>query len=64
MKEQDIINFENEIRNICEKYETKMSHAGLVGVLTVVKHLYLDAQLANFKEEETGSSPLPQEVKK
>ncbi len=62
MKEQDIVDFENEIRKACEKYETKMPHAALVGVLTVVKHLYLDAQLENFKEKEDegGSSPKPQ----
>lgn len=65
MKEQDITDFESEIRKVCEKYETKMAHAALVGVLTVVKHLYLDAQLDNFKEKEDegGSSPKPQEAK-
>ncbi len=65
MKEQDIVDFESEIRKVCERYEAKMAHAALVGVLTVVRHLYLDAQLDNFKEKEEkgGSSPLPQEAK-
>ena len=62
MREQYIVDFESEIRKVCEKYETKMPHAGFVGVLTVVKHLYLDARLENFKEkdDEGGSSPKPQ----
>lgn len=66
MKEQDIADFESEIRKVCEKYEAKMAHAALVGVLTVVKHLYLEAQLDNFEKEEEGggSSPLPQEAKR
>lgn len=45
MNEQDIVDFESEIRKVCEKYEAKMAHATLVGVLTVVRHLYLNAQL-------------------
>lgn len=65
MKEQDIVDCEIEVRKVCEKYEKKIVHAALVGILTVVKHLYLDAQLDNFKEKEDegGSSPKPQEAK-
>lgn len=62
-----IADFESEVRKVCERYEKKISHAELVGVLTVVKHLYLDAQLDNFKDEgrieKGGSSPKPQEAK-
>jgi hypothetical protein len=64
MKAQDIVDFETEIRKVCAKYEKKIAHAVLVGILTVVRHLYLDAQFEKFKEEERtippkGESPSP-----
>lgn len=64
---KDITDFESEIITVCSKYEKKMPHASLVGVLTVVAHIYMDAQLANFSDDqrvEKGHSPQPAETKK
>ena len=67
MNNQNIADFESEIISVCSKYEKKMPHASLVGVLTVVAHIYMDAQLANFPDDqrvEEGRSPKPAETKK
>ncbi len=61
-----IADFESEIIGVCSKYEKKIPHASLVGVLTVVAHIYMDAQLANvdFVEVKESASPLSAETKK
>lgn len=67
MNEQRVItDFEGEILSVCKKYERDIPHAGLVGVLTVVAHIYMDAQINNvdFAEiKENSTSPLPAETK-
>lgn len=63
--EQDIADFESELFEVCERHSEDLSHATLVGVLDVVKHIYMDAQLADKEAEAEaeiggcGSSPLP-----
>jgi hypothetical protein len=60
---KDIADFENEIIGICSKYEKKIPHAALVGVLTVVAHIYMEAQINNVDFVDVKSSPKPAETK-
>jgi len=68
MNNQSIADFESEILSVCGKYEKKMPHACLVGVLTVVTHMYMDAQLSNADFYESPvlkgrkASPVPAEA--
>ena len=63
---KDIADFESELLGVCAKYEKKMPHVSLVGVLTVVAHIYMDAQLSNvdFVDVKESSSPKPAETEK
>ena len=59
-----IADFESEIIGVCRKYEKDMPHATLVGVLTVVAHIYMDAQITNvdFVDVKESASPKPAET--
>ena len=61
-----IADFESELLGVCRKHEKDMPHATLVGVLTVVAHIYMDAQLSNvdFVDVKESASPKPAETKK
>ena len=61
-----IADFESEIIGVCRKYEKKIPHSALVGVLTVVAHIYMDAQITNvdFVDVKESASPKPAETKK
>lgn len=60
-----IADFESEILGVCSKYEKKIPHADLVGVLTVVAHIYMDAQLSNVNFADVkNTSPKPVDTKK
>ncbi len=65
MNEQKIADFESEVISLCSKYEKDIPHASLVGVLTVVAHIYMDAQLSSvdFVDTKESASPLPAETK-
>ncbi len=66
MNIQDISDFEAEIRKVCKLYEKDVPHAALVGVLTVVTHIYMDAQINNvdFVDVKESASPKPAETKR
>lgn len=61
---KDIADFESEVISLCSKYEKKMSHASLVGVLTVVAHIYMDAQINNVDFVDVKNNASPNPVKK
>ncbi len=65
MTDRAIADFEAEILGVCSKYEKEIPHATLVGVLTVVAHIYMNAQLDNVAEVEVkeSASPQPAETK-
>jgi hypothetical protein len=59
MKEQDIADFENEIRKVCERNREKLIHADLVGVLDTVKMSYHIATIQSETVPLTNESPSP-----
>ncbi len=67
MNEQKIADFESELISLCSKHKKDIPHASLVGVLTVVAHIYMDAQLSSVDfvdvKEKESASPLPVETK-
>ena len=62
MSNQDIAEFEAQLKKVCEFYREKMTHGTLIGTLDNIKTLYQFEQLDSFKKKVVPAVPAPVKV--
>ena len=62
MSKQDIAEFEEQLKKVCEFWRERLTHCQLVGTLDTVKMIYHVETINSFNERPVPAVPAPVKV--